>query len=214
MNTKHVGQLINKQKRIVVVFRELPDDPTQCLVVDTDSLPDWMHDNLIDAVESPGAQNSANFYEYEERTIFSDGSNMLQTLHSTNRLQKHATDNVVMTPNNSVNIGLTELNGIIREQNGGAPVVTPPTDQLGMANKTPDMEIVEDVTPSDAPDITDVDLAQTMIAQADQFAQEADRLRKEAYELNPDLKPKRGRKSKAQVDAEAAAKAAVAKVTA
>ena len=114
MNTKHVGQLINTQKRIVVVFRELPDDLTQCLVVDTDSLPDWMHDNLIDAVESPGAQNSANFYEYAERTVFSDGSNMLQTLHSTNRLQKHATDNVVMTPNNSVNIGLTELNGIIR----------------------------------------------------------------------------------------------------
>ena len=53
-------------------------------------------------------------------------------------------------------------------------------------------------------------MAQTLLAQADQFAAEAERLRQEAYELNPSLKPKRGRKSKAQLEAEAAAAAAVA----
>ena len=45
-NIKHVGQILNTQKRCVVVFRELPDDPTNCLVVDTDALPDWMHDDV------------------------------------------------------------------------------------------------------------------------------------------------------------------------
>ena len=111
-NIKHVGQIVNTQKRCVVVFRELPDDPNQCLVVDTDALPDWMHDNVINASESPGAQASANFYEYAERSVMSDGTNMLQTLHKTGRLMKTPTDNVKMTPNNAVSIGLTELNNI------------------------------------------------------------------------------------------------------
>lgn len=217
-NVKHVGQLVNTQKRVVVVFRELPEDTRHCLVVDTDSLPDWMHDNIIDAVESPGAQACANFYEYAERTVFTDGTNMLQTLHKTNRLQLQETANVVMTPNNSVHVPLDELNTIINEQSGGAPVVSPPKDQLGMAGQEEENlnESVQPETPSLAnPDpaaveIDDVDMAQSLLAQADQFAAEADRLRLEAYELNPSLKPKRGRKSKAQLEAEAAAAAAVA----
>ncbi len=219
-NIKHVGQLVNTQKKVVVVFRELPDDPNHCLVVDTDALPDWMHDNVITAVESPGAQASANFFEYAERTVFTDGTNMLQTLHNTNRLQHVATANVIMTPNNTIQLPLDELNNIIREQTDGAPIVSPPEDQLGMAGKE---ELTESVAP-EAPSMTnpdpgpveidDVDMAQTLIAQADQFAAEADRLRQQAYELNPDLKPKRGRKSKAQLEAEAAAAAAVANAAA
>ena len=65
-NIKHVGQVINTQKRVIVVFREIPDEPESCLVVDTDAAPDWMHDDLITAVESNGAQASANFYEYAQ----------------------------------------------------------------------------------------------------------------------------------------------------
>ena len=202
----------------MVVFRELPDEPNTCLVVDTDSLVDWMHDNVITAVESPGAQACANFYEYAERTVFTDGSNMLQTLHKRNLLQPVPTANVVMTPNNSVQVPLDELNAIIREQTNGAPVVAPPTDQLGMAGKeqetltesaAPEVPTMANPDPA-AVEVNDLDLAQTMIAQADQFMAEAERLRAEAYELNPALKPKRGRKSKAQVEAEQAAAAAVA----
>ena len=103
-NIKHTGLLVNTGKRVVVVFRELPDDPTQCLVVDTEAVPDWMHDDIHNAVESPGAQATGNFYEYAERTVFTDGTNMLQTLHTTGRLMKTPTDNVKMTPNNSVSI--------------------------------------------------------------------------------------------------------------
>ena len=52
MNIKHVGKLSNTGKKVVVVFRELPDDPENCLVVDTDALPDWFHDDIINAVMS------------------------------------------------------------------------------------------------------------------------------------------------------------------
>ena len=50
-NIKHTGMLLNTGKRVVVVFRELPDDPTHCLVVDTEAVPDWMQDDIHTAVE-------------------------------------------------------------------------------------------------------------------------------------------------------------------
>lgn len=197
-NIKHVGQLVNTQKRCVVVFRELPDDPTHCLVVDTDALPDWMHDDVINASESPGAQASANFYEYAERAVLTDGTNMLQSLHKSGRLLKTPTDNVKMTPNSAVSIGLTELNNIIREQTGGTPVVSEDTTQMDMggkdvANTTTETltegNIVEDATPTTDEAMDPQDLAKSLLAQAKTFEQEAKALKKQAYELAPNLKP-------------------------
>ena len=193
-NIKHVGQIVNTQKRCVVVFRELPDDPNSCLVVDTDALPDWMHDDVINASESPGAQASANFYEYAQRTVMADGSNMLQALHKSGRLMKTPTDNVKMTPNSAVAIGLTELNNIIREQTGGTPVVTPDNSQVGMAGKdvsetVTESNIVEDTTPTTEEAMDPQDLAKSLLAQAKTFEQEAKALKTQAYELAPNLKP-------------------------
>ncbi len=193
-NIKHVGQIVNTQKRCVVVFRELPDDPNQCLVVDTDALPDWMHDNVINASESPGAQASANFYEYAERSVMSDGTNMLQTLHKTGRLMKTPTDNVKMTPNNAVSIGLTELNNIIREQSSGEPVVKPDDTQSNMVGKDVLADTTsETITESSVPQTSDAmdpqDLAKNLLAQAKTFEQEAKSLKKQAYDLAPNLKP-------------------------
>lgn len=194
-NIKHVGQIINTQKKCIVVFRELPDDPTHCLLVDTDAAPDWMHDDLMKAVEAPGAQSSANFYEYAERTVFTDGTNMLQTLHSTGRLIKFPTDKVAMTPNNSVSVNLKELNDIIREDTDGAPVVSPDDTQIQPAAR--DLGDVPEVGgQTDAPVMKDGDLAKNMIAQAESFLAEAESLKAQAYELDPSLKPRRGRPAK------------------
>jgi len=189
MNIKHVGKLSNTGKRCVVVFRELPDDPNHCLVVDTDALPDWMHDDIINAVETPGSQASTDFYEYAQRSVLTDGTNMLQTLHTTGRLMKTPTDNVKMTPNNSVSVGLTEINNIVREEGGTA--VKPDTDSITMASKdtvTPTAApIVESSNPSEG--MSDNDLAKNLLAQAKGFETEAKSLKAQAYELAPGLKP-------------------------
>ena len=134
-NLKHVGQIINTQRKCVVVFREVPDEEDSCLIVDTDALQDWMHDDIINAVQSAGAQASANFYEYAQRTVLTDGTNMLQALHARGLLRKQKTSNIMMTPNRSAQIRLDELNNIIREQTGGKSAVNPPTDQIGLAGK-------------------------------------------------------------------------------
>jgi len=190
-NIKHVGQLINTQRRVVVVFREVPDEPNNCLVVDTDALPDWMHDDVINAVESPGSQNSANFYEYAQRSVFTDGSNMLQTLHNRGLLHKTATDNVMMLPNTEVKIRLDELNTLIREQNPEANDVMMSDDQVQMAGK----DVAEPTPTSGQPEVQDdTAMAKTLLDQAKVFEQEAKNLKEQAYEMAPDLKP--GRKKK------------------
>lgn len=223
-NIKHVGQIINTQRRCVVVFREVPDEEDSCLVVDTDALSDWMHDDVINAVESPGAQASPNFYEYAQRTMFTDGSNMLQTMNARNILQKVKTDNIMMTPNQTSKVKLSELNSIIKENNKGAPVVSPEVDpnQLGMAGKDVSDTITESADPAlnagnydPAPAMTteptmapstegvlgDAEVAKGMISQAEYFEGEASRLRTEAYALDETLKPKRGRPAKAKTEA-------------
>ena len=192
-NIKHVGKLVNTSKKVVVVFRELPDEPDQCLVVDTDALPDWFHDDVINAVESPGAQASPNFYEYAQRTVITDGTNMLQSLHNNGRLMKIPTDDVNMTPNNEQVIGLTEINNIVREEDGeSAAVVAPPTDQITLAGKETlaSQTIVEDVTTkTDEKGLSDTDIAKNLLAQAKGYETEAKSLKAQAYDLAPGLKP-------------------------
>ena len=190
-NIKHVGKLSNTGKKVVVVFRELPDEPGQCLVVDTDALPDWFHDDVINAVEAPGSQASTDFYQYAERTVLTDGSNMLQSLHATGRLQKQPTDNVMMTPNNELAVGLTEINNIVREEAGG-DVVAPPTNEVMMAGKdtapvpTP---VMESTAQAKKDGLSDTDLAKNLLAQAKGYETEAKSLKAQAYELVPGLKP-------------------------
>jgi hypothetical protein len=204
-NIKHVGVLSNTGKKVVVVFRELPDDPSNCLVVDVDALPDWMHDDIINAVEEPGAQNTANFYEYAERKYMADGTNMLQTLHSSGRLNKQPTNNVKMTPNNSDSVGLTELNNLVRENNANAPVVSEPLGDSPVRKDTSIRNVVEDIAqgPTGTDEgLDDTAIAKSLLAQAKGFEVEAKNLKAQAYEMVPGLKPG-PKKPAAKVKAEA-----------
>jgi hypothetical protein len=200
-NIKHVGQLTNTGRRCVVVFREIPNEPENCLIVDTDALQDWMHDDVINAVESQGSQAAANFYEYAQRAVFTDGSNMLQAMHARKLLIKVPTTLVKMTPNNTDSIMLDELNRLVREQNGDKPAVTPQKDPnlLNVAGK----DVTEAVSNYVEPQATttdaapsDADLAKNLLNQAQTFETEAQNLREQAYEMDPSLKPRRGRPAK------------------
>ena len=165
------------------MFREIPDDESNCLIVDTDSLVDWMHDDVINAVESPGAQSSIDFSEFAQRRTMTDGTNMLQALHAKGLLQKQRSANVMMTPNRETQIRLDELNNLIRSQQGAEAL---PTD-----TKSPAV-VTDAPAPVDGA-LDDISIATNMIVQAKQFEDEAATLRESAYALSPELKPKRGR---------------------
>jgi hypothetical protein len=188
---KHVGRLINTDKRVVVVFRNVPGEATNCLVTDTESLPDWMHDGLINTVESIEAQSTGELYDVLSRSMFSDGAIMLDSLHTRGLLQKHRTENVMMTPNANTTIRLDQLNEMIesaKSENKVAQEVLkePVTGDTGEAPASATADGVLD----------DKALANQKLAQAKGFETEAARLREEAYELDSDLKPRRGRPAK------------------
>ena len=179
-NIKHVGRILNTGRKCIVVFREIPGDETNCLVVDTDRLPDRYHDDIMAAVQSITAQEANNFYEYATRQLFSDGNNMLTSMHTNRWLDKHPDWNIVLTPNPNQEIKLSDLNRMVKEQQGSQP------EQEQQAQK----EIKKDENFDE-----NKFKAKDLIVQATLLEEDAVRIRNEAYTLDPSLKPKTTKRS-------------------
>ena len=211
---KHIGQVNNTGLKCIVVFREIYDergnvtDDKNCLIVETERLPDMEHDDMVRVVESPAGQEAKEFYEIAHRSMFSDGVNMLQKLHNAGYLKKYPTNQISLTPNRSTSILLSEVNQIIRKQNTGMSesdisnsmvddTDSPPRTQTSL---DPSQTIDQAVNTGEQA-LDDNAIAQGMLSQAETFLAEAERLKAEAYDMAPDLKPKRGRPKKATADA-------------
>ena len=113
---KHIGKVNNTGTRVVVVFRVVPNEPQNCLVIYSDSLPNVYHDGVMNLVESEQGQQEFELGNYLARRMFVDGNYVLTTLHNGNFIHKMATDNVTMTPGGKQEIPLTALNKLIAEQ--------------------------------------------------------------------------------------------------
>jgi hypothetical protein len=202
-NIKHVGRIKNTGAKILVVFRTLPGESNMCLVVRSESLTDMYHDAIMELVETDFAQESYEFGEALFSKYFPDGRVMLAALQQDGKLQKFATDQVVMTPTPNSEIRLSDLNVLIAEQRNCAidDLCTfvkgaPKTDSA--ANKSEKADIAPIVDPdvptqiknqakNDQP-LSDKDLARSYRSQADAMYKEAARLRKEADDLDPPAK--------------------------
>ena len=203
-NVKHVGQVANTGLKCVVVFREIYDengnvtDPNHCLIVETERLPDMEHDDIVRVVESDSAQTANQFYEIAHRSMFSDGINMLTKLHNRGYLKKYPTSQILMTPNSSTSVALSEVNEIIRKQNAGMSESDIRNSMVDDTDKPPRNHTTNQQTApapkAEAGVLDDSDIAKNMLSQADTYEAEVKRLREEAYNMAPELKPKRGRK--------------------
>lgn len=162
---KHVGQVSSTGKKCVVVFRKVPGDDNACLVIETEGLPELYHDTLIEAVESPSAQAEPEFYNFATRSVFHDGSNMLQGMHKNGWLKKFSTGDITMMPTPEIKIKLSDLN-----------------EQLERVNNN-EQDSSKGV-------LSDQQIAAQMRSQADFFRRESERLLKEAEELDPTPKAK------------------------
>jgi hypothetical protein len=176
---KHVG--INGQgKKVVVVFRSLPDDSESALVIPTEALPALYHDDLIRAIESNHAQDSNDPSDFLFRQVFHDGTNMLNTIHQRGWMIKVSTKSVVMTPRPGVEINLVDLNRELK-QIERSEIATQPK-----SGSTRSSDIGGNVQESSPPGvITDQQLASKYRAQAATFEAEVRRLREEADKLDP-----------------------------
>ena len=202
---KHIGRIKNTGVKVLVVFRTLPGESNQCLVLPVAQLPDSYHDAIMAVVETDQAQEAFEFGEIMFMRSFPDGRPMLQAMQADGRLQKVPTDTVTMTPTTTDSVDLAQLNILIAEQKNCA------VDELytfvSGAPKKSDTEVkdiakVNDITPnvdSDIPSsvraqasdntvLSDKDIAKSYRSQADAMYKEAARLRKEADALDPPQK--------------------------
>lgn len=119
--TRHVGK--HGDRKIAVVFREVPGEPHMALVVYTEILNRNIHDPLIQCIESDIGQHSEHLADALNRSYTTDGQIILQKLHSEGMLKKVQTELIVMTPTPNTRIKLSELNTILDEMQQGENAV-------------------------------------------------------------------------------------------
>ena len=97
------------------MYRTVPGEPNNCLVVGTKFLPDMYHNSLMKAVESEGGQDADEFADYASRQTFQDGTNMLAMLHNDNYIKKFKTNEIMVTFGNTPDgrILLNKLNEMV-----------------------------------------------------------------------------------------------------
>jgi len=188
---KHFGQDASTKRKYVVVFRQLPEDSSHALVVETQTLSDKYHDDLISAVESTEAQDSDDLFEVLNRKLFYDGKNILTTLHVNKHLKKVSTDSVILNPSPSESVLLSDHNNMLNtvksqsiDQKLAEQPINKPSDYDGKEKK-------ENET---------LGQARNLIIQAQLLEEDARRKRVEAEKIYPGIndetKRPRGRPKK------------------
>jgi hypothetical protein len=119
--TRHVGK--HGDRKVAVVFREVPGEPHMALVVYTEILNRTIHDPLIQCIESDIGQNSEDLALALNRSYTTDGQIILQKLHAEGMLKKVQTELIVMTPQPNTRIKLNELNKILDQMKMGEDAV-------------------------------------------------------------------------------------------
>jgi len=118
---KHIGELADESKaKVVIMYRTVPGEPNNCLVVGTKFLPDQYHNALMKAVESEGGQDADEFADFASRQTFPDGTNMLAMLHNDNYIKKFKTNEIMVTygTGDDGRILLNKLNEMIAKEKG------------------------------------------------------------------------------------------------
>lgn len=207
---KHIGR--HGDKKVVVLYREVPGETHMCLVVYSDVLPRMYHDAVMSVLESPVGQQAESFADALFRNMMPDGVNCLEVLHKNGMIKKINTNQVIMTPTPSSSVRLDELNEILNEMKKGEDAIKRLAEMdkaQGLApNKKRRPELKEvgvppssRSTPSLTPNsasltsvLSDSDLAISRLAQAELMKKnantmlaEAERLINEAVSLDPTI---------------------------
>jgi hypothetical protein len=206
---RHVGKI--GDRKVAIVFREVPGEDHMALVVYTESLNRHVHDPLMKCIESDIGQNSENLADALNRTHTNDGKIILQVLHKEGLLKKVQTNQVVMTPSPTTNIKLDELNKMLDEMKQGEEAVKRMAEldqSLGMqtakqvANRAKNKEVAKTTPPINVPDVPgilgDTALANNLRSQAARMEAEAKGLLAESARLQQEANDMLGVSTTAQ----------------
>ena len=207
---KHVGK--HGEKRVAVVFREVPGEEHMALVVYPDTLQQNTHDDLMNAIQSDKGQQARNLGEAIHGITGTSGESILQTLHTNGFMKKVRTQDIIMMPQpNAQGVRLDEINKIIKDLDTGSEAAAKLADldaNRGMADpdkKAAGVQAAAAVT-GNAGVLDNSSLAANLVEQANQMKSqmatmeaEISRLMEEAQGLDPSLKPKAKRVRKPKV---------------
>jgi len=215
---KHIGK--HGDRKVAIVFREVPGEEHMALVVYPETLPISFHDAIMKVIESPVGQQADNLGDALFRSLLSDGRAMLQTLHIEGMIKKVQAKQVTVTPGGNSTVNLDEMNGIIRKMKLGEDAIREMAeldankgytgkarrrDDYGREVGAPVPQRMAEVAGSDAAKaLDDQAIAQDRMKQAQRMEAEARGLLAESARLKAEAeamaggspKPKRGRQKK------------------
>ena len=196
---KHVGK--HNQRKIAIVYRQVPDETHMALVMYTDTLPMMVHDEAMKVLESELGQNAKDLADALFRHIMPDGNNCLTHIHKAGYLKKVPCNQVIVTPTAKSTIRLDELNAMLAkieaggeaadrmaniDANRGTKGVLQEGRELGM----PAVPQIPAATTSASVNgvLSDTDIAQQRLEQANRMEAEAKGLLAEAKRLKEEAK--------------------------
>ena len=210
---KHIGR--HGDRKVALLFREVPGEDHMCLVVYPDTLPTHIHNSIMSTLESPAGQAATNLSEVLHRNLLPDGRPQLEALHREGMIKKVPTNQVIVTPTAQSSVKLDEMNKIIREMEQGgealkrlqeidasAGIVDPAQKRKAEAEykrreERKSQDAATPYVPSlQSPDgaLDDKTLASNMLAQAKRMESEAQgmiaeaaRMKKESERMNPSV---------------------------
>ena len=213
---KHVGR--HGDRKVAIVFRELPGEDHMCLVVYTDVLPTHIHDSVMKVIESPAGQAEVSLANALHRNLLTDGRVILEALHREGMLKKVPTSQVIVTPTPTSSVKLDELNRLVKEMESGDEArkkmaeldsnrgLVDPATKREQEREFKRRRLEEDAArakqgvppvPNDSNALDDKSLAANMVAQAKKMETEAKgliaeaaRMKKEAERMFPGVIPK------------------------
>jgi hypothetical protein len=200
---KHVGR--HGDRKVAIVFREIPNEEHMCLVIYPEVLPTHIHNAVMSVLESSPGQQATNLADVFHRNLLPDGRNILQTLHVEGMLKKIATNQVILTPTPTTSVKLDEINRLVKEMESGtealkrlqqidqsAGMVPPEVKRQAEAEFKNRQQVPQKMQAATNDALDDHTLAANMLAQAKRMESEAQglineaaRMKKEAERMFP-----------------------------
>lgn len=104
--TKHVGVYGDKKCAIVLV---LPEDQEKVHIIDTESLPEILHQNLMEMITSPEGQEAIWLGDVMQRRLLHDGTNALRSFYAYGLVQIVQVSMVKMSPRPGILVALSDV---------------------------------------------------------------------------------------------------------
>ncbi|MBM38092.1 MAG: hypothetical protein CMO97_03370 [Woeseia sp.] len=201
---KHIGR--HGEKKVVVVYRTIPDQDHMALVVYPDNMPTSIHDPIMMTLESTMGQQQNVLADALFKQMLPDGRNQLKALHEQGFLKKVQTSQIVMTPDPKSSVRLDELNKLVKEMETGDEAraklaqadadrgIQPPPSQRASTETVVTQTAPQPTQAPSAGALSDEDLALNLMEQSKQMVSNAKGMMKEADRLKNEARVLQGKK--------------------